>query len=104
MGFGAHGLCGQPVRPVAAQGLGRGNDRAIVQLLNLAASLAVAPRDKLETAVTGRVQVKNIAVSKVLLCLLIQTDPESFANELRSSREWNFFKMKMKCILKPIVT
>jgi len=56
MGFGAHGLCGQRVRPVAAQGLGRGNDRAIVQFLNLAASLAVAPRDKLETAVTGRVQ------------------------------------------------
>jgi len=80
MGFGARGPCGQRVRPVAARGLGRGNDRAIVLLLNLAGSLAVAPRDKLETAVTDRVQVKHISVSKVFLCLLIQTDPESLSN------------------------
>ena len=87
MGFGARGPCGQRVRPVVVQGLGRESDRAIVLLLSLAASLAVAPRDKLETAVTGRVQVKNISVSKVLLCFLSQTDPESSCYWLQSSRE-----------------
>lgn len=46
MGFGAHGPCGRRVRRVAVRGLGRGSDHAIVLLLNLAASLAVAPRDK----------------------------------------------------------
>ena len=83
MGFGARGPCGQHVRPVAVQGLGKGNERAIVLLLNMAANLAVAPRDKLETAVTGRVQVKNISDSKMFLCLLIQTDPESSSNGLQ---------------------
>ena len=87
MGFGGRGPCGQRVRPVAVQGLGRESDRAIVLLLSLAASLAVAPRDKLETAVTGRVQVKNISVSKVRLCFLSQTDPESSCYWLQSSRE-----------------
>ena len=71
MGFGARGPCGQRVRPVAVQGPGKGSDCATVLLLNMAANLAVAPRDKLETVVTGRVQVKNISDSKMFLCLLI---------------------------------
>lgn len=92
MGFGAHGPCGQRVRPVAVRELGRGSDRAIVPLLNLAASLAVAPRDKWETAATGRVQVKNMSVSALVLFLLIRrTDPESSSNWLQSIRDWDFF-------------
>ena len=99
MGFGAHGPCGQRVRPVAVRGLGRGSDRAIVPLLNLAASLAVAPRDKWETAATGRVQVKNMSVLELVLFLLIHpTDPENSSNWLQSIREWDFFKLKMKCM------
>lgn len=67
MGSGARGLCGQRVRPVAVRGLGRENDRAIVLLLSMAANLAVVPRDKLETAVTGRVQVKNLSFESGLV-------------------------------------
>lgn len=69
---GARGPCGQRVRPVAVRVLGRGNDLAIVQLHNMAASLVAARRKKLEIAATGHVQVKNVrnkrCVSEVL-CL-----------------------------------
>ena len=57
MVFGARGPCGQRVRPVAVRGLGKGNDLATVLLRNLAANLVRVPRNKLETVVTGRVQV-----------------------------------------------
>lgn len=60
MVFGARGPCGQRARPVAARGLARGSDRVTALLLNMAGNLVAAPRLKLETAVTGRVQVKNI--------------------------------------------
>lgn len=88
MGFGARGPCGQRVRPVAVRGLGRGSDRATVLLLSTAANPAVAPRDKLETAVTGRAQVlTEISVSKMLFCLPILTNPESSSNWLQSIKE-----------------
>lgn len=69
MVFGARGPCGQHVRPVAVRALGRGNDLAIAQLHNMAASHVVARKKKLEIAATGRVQVK-IARNKRCVCLL----------------------------------
>lgn len=57
--FGARGLCGQRVRPVAVQGLGRESDRATVLRPQMAANLAAEPRDKWETAVIDRAQVNN---------------------------------------------
>ena len=60
--FGARGLCGQRVRPVAVQGLGRESDRVTVLHPQMAANLAAVLRDKWETAVIDRVQVKNCLI------------------------------------------
>ena len=59
MVFGARGPCGQRVRLVVVQGLGRGSDRVTAPLRKMAGNRAAAPRDKWEIAVTGRAQVNT---------------------------------------------
>ena len=89
MVFGARGPCGQHVRPVAVRGLGRGSDRATVLLLSTAANPALAPRDKLETAVTGHVQVQKISVSKMPFCLPILTDSSNWLKSVKEDFVFN---------------
>lgn len=82
--FGVLGLCGQRVQPVAAQVLERENDLATALLPKMEVNLAVAQRDKLETAVIDHAQVTSKAFPF----------PSIFSNE-----NYPFFFILVPCCL-----